>query len=350
MTDQTMDVGVIRPPMTAWPSEATRVELWSSAPGPGWDVLASPADVPASPVAAVAVVGSQLVDTAETWSTKASWLTRQASRAARRRQADVWLLFECLAVLAAGLVMMQALSSFGVASWVALGGALCVAMQTHPQLRAKGGLEVLPVLRSLAVVFAAAAVLSALDLVSNGELAVAAWVLVMDAGVIVSALALRQALSAPIRVVVVGDHRSISRAAMRWSDGSVHVVGGVLTGGELSSLQSIVGVPTVTGLGNVADWARGRRADLVIAAQGEGLSALDARGLAWSLERTGIRMAIGDLAGDAAPHRVRARRLGRTTVVELSPTRRGIAPARSRAPSTGPWGWCCCCAQHPSLP
>jgi exopolysaccharide biosynthesis polyprenyl glycosylphosphotransferase len=104
----------------------------------------------------------------------------------------------------------------------------------------------------------------------------------------------------------------------------VHVIGGVLPGAEGAHLQSIVGVPTIEGLDHAVDWAQGRRADLVIVAPGPDLGGAQARHLAWGLERSGIRMAVADLVTEAAPHRVRARRLGRTTVVELSPSRRGI--------------------------
>jgi exopolysaccharide biosynthesis polyprenyl glycosylphosphotransferase len=292
-------------------------------------VFGTPADTSAPPVATVAtvsVVGPQLFpDHAETWATKLSYLARGASIALRRRNAEVWVLLECVAVALAGLVMMRLLDAYGPASWVALGGAVCVAMQTRSQMQATAHLAVFPVVRSLAVAFAAAAVLSALDLASNGELAAAAWVLVASGVVIISALVLRRGMRQPARVVVVGDRAAISRAAMRWSDGAVHVIGGVLVGEDESRLQSIVGVPTIAGLDHAAEWARGRRADLVIVAPGRDVNAPQARSLAWSLERSGIRMAVADLAVDAAPHRVRAQRLGTSTVIELAPTRRGAA-------------------------
>jgi exopolysaccharide biosynthesis polyprenyl glycosylphosphotransferase len=226
---------------------------------------------------------------------------------------------------------MRALSSFGLATWVALGGACCVAMNTRPQLRATTQLEVLPVVRSLAVAFAAAALLSAMDLASNDELTAAASVLVVAGAVIVLALVLRQSVRKPARVVIVGDHAAISRAAMRWSDGSVHVVGGVLSGVDGGGLQSIVGVPTVTGLDNAADWARGRHADLVMVVPGPELSGQQVRSLAWGLERSGVQMAVGDVAGDAAPHRMRPARLGMTTVIELAPTRQSAVARAAKS-------------------
>jgi exopolysaccharide biosynthesis polyprenyl glycosylphosphotransferase len=198
-------------------------------------------------------------------------------------------------------------------------------MQTRSQLTSGAHLQVLPVLRSLAVAFAGAAVLSTIDLATNGELKAAGYLLAVTGAVMVLVLLLRRGVQRPARVVVVGDRAAISRAAMRWSDGSVHVIGGVLTDLDESRMQSIVGVPTVAGIEHAADWARGRRADLVLVAPGQGLNGPQARALAWSLERTGIRMAVADLTADAAPHRLRARRLGPTTVIELAPTRRNAA-------------------------
>ncbi|HEX3930856.1 MAG TPA: sugar transferase [Nocardioides sp.] len=327
MTDQTVDVGAIRPVVTAWSPEDSKLERWASAPHLGWDVFATTPDTAGPPsVASVASVGAMshpLLAPADTWTSKLAHLARRASVLGQRRRADLWVVVECLAVAVAGIVTMTVLGAYGPASWVALGGAICVAMQTRSQMHSASHLEVLPVLRSLAVAFAGAAVLSALDLASNGELAVAAGVLLVAGAVIFSALVLRQGLRRPLRVVVVGDRAAISRAAMRWADGTAHVIGGVLPGDEESRLQSIVGVPTIVGLEHAADWAHGRRADLVVVAPSKQLAPPQLRSLGWSLERTGIAMAVADAAGDAAPHRVRARRLGRTTLIELTPSRPG---------------------------
>jgi exopolysaccharide biosynthesis polyprenyl glycosylphosphotransferase len=251
-------------------------------------------------------------------------LSRRVVAETRRRPADVWVALECLAVAIAGLSVMQVLNAFALASWVALGGALLVAARTRPQLRATADLALMPVLRSLAVVFAASAALSVLgDATRSAEVA-AAWILILAGVVLVGALLARRSARRPPRVVVIGDRAAISRAAMRWSDGSVHVVGGVLAESETNRmLEAIVDVPTIVGLDQAADWAAGRRADLVIVAPGHGLNTSQVRHLAWSLESSGIRMAAADFIGDAAPHRVKARRLGLTTVIELEPSRRG---------------------------
>lgn len=327
MTDQTIDVGAIRQVATVWSPDETMLERWASPTPRDWDVFESVGDGASASVATVAHLGSSLVvDAPESWDVKLSSLRRQVGRSATRRQGELWVLAECLAVVVAGLVMMSLLRDYGPASWVALGGAVCVAVQTRSQLNATAHLRVVPVLRSLCVAFAAASALSALDLASNHNLTAAGAVLLVAGAVILLALLLRRSTARPARVVVVGDRAAVSRSAMRWSDGSVHVIGGVLAGDDEDgpSMQSIVGVPTIKGLEQAADWARGRRADLVVVVPGAHLSGPQMRSLAWSLERSGIRLAVADATAEAAPHRVQARRLGGSTVIELAPTRPSV--------------------------
>jgi exopolysaccharide biosynthesis polyprenyl glycosylphosphotransferase len=323
MTDQTIDVGEIRPVAAAWPPEESRPESRVSPPPLGWDVFGTPADTPAPPVAVVSVGTPRLLaDAQASWMVEVSGLAARARVAVRRHESDIWVLVEFFAVAVAGLVTVSLLDAFGAASWVALCAVMCVVVQTKPQLVATAPLEVFPVLRSLAVAFAATAMLAALGLTSVEALRSATWVVAVTGAVILSVLLLRRSMRRPARAVVVGDRAAISRAAMQWSDGSVHVIGGVLPGAEETHLQSIVGVPTIAGLEHAADWARGRRADLVLMSPGHDLTGPQARQLAWSLERSGIRLAVTDLVSDAAPHRVRVTRFGRSTVVELAPTRR----------------------------
>jgi exopolysaccharide biosynthesis polyprenyl glycosylphosphotransferase len=325
MTEQTMDVGEIRPVATEWSPEEPRLENRVSPPVLGWEVFGTPADTPAPPVATVATVAVVSTPTLVPTAPRVVLpdVAQRVAAAAGRRPADVWVVLECLAVAIGGLSVMRALDAYGLASWMALGGALLVAARTRSQLQATSDLALAPVLRSLALVFAASSVLSVLGEASHAALVAAGWILVVAGVAVLGTLFARRSARRPVRVVVVGDRAAISRAAMRWADGSVHVIGGVLAEAEQSRLQSIVGVPTIVGLEQAADWASGRRADLVIVAPGHDLSGQQARQLAWSLERSGIRMAIADLVSDAAPHRVQARRLGMTTVVELTPTRRG---------------------------
>jgi exopolysaccharide biosynthesis polyprenyl glycosylphosphotransferase len=323
MTDVTMNVGAIRPVVAAWPPEDQLLETWAPPPDLRSHVGGPLAPTPAPPATMVTSVVTPLGADAIAPPHSLDDLPRAVSDLLRARHADVWLVLECLLAVAAGVATTGLAGSHTLASFVAIVGAAGVAVRTRSQLTITARLELVPVLRSLAVVFAAAASLSVLGLVTTAELTASAWALAAMGAVIVATLLLRRSLARPARVIVVGDRAAISRAAMRWSDGSVHVVGGVLAGPEESRLQTIVGVPTVAGLAQVADWARGRRADLVVVVPGGEVTGQHVRQLAWSLERSPIGMAVSDLAGDAAPHRVHARRLGRATVVELAPTRRG---------------------------
>lgn len=317
-----MDVGAVRPVAAEWSLGEPRLESRATPPVLGWDVFGTPADAPAPPVAALAVPSVQVLDQDEP--AFIGDLGRRAVAAARRRPADVWVALECAAVAIAGLAVMQVLQSFALVSWVALGGALVVAARTHPQMRGVSEVALMPVLRSLAVVFGGTAAVSILlDATRAAEVA-AGWVVLLAGVVVLGSLLARRSVRRPPRVVVIGDRAAISRAAMRWSDGAVHVVGGVLADSESKrTMEAVLGVPAVVGLDQAADWAVGRRADLVIVAPGHGLTSAEVRALGWNLERSGIRMAVADFIGDAAPHRLRARRLGLTTVVELAPSRPG---------------------------
>ena len=324
MSDQIIDVGTIRPGATTRSPESSLSERWST-PSLGMELIAPPVDSPEGSVATLSVVAPQVViDAAEGWRTRASDLAHRGLIAVRRRDADVWVVVVSLAVGVAELVTMNLLGSFSATPWVALAAGIWVAVKARSQLHAGAHVQLVPVVRALALGFAAAAVLVALGLGSATELSVAAWVLVAAGAVIMTALFVRRDLRRPARVVVVGDQAAITRAATVWSDGSAHVIGGVLTGADESPLQAITGVPTISGLEHAAEWARGRWADLVVIAPGHDLTTQQARQLAWSLERSGIRLAVADLVSDTAPHRVHAGRLGATTVLEIAPTRRGV--------------------------
>ena len=103
--------------------------------------------------------------------------------------------------------------------------------------------------RDLSVVFSAVALAVAGHRVPTAALSQAAEVLAVAAALMILAAATRRRVRPAARVLVVGDRASISRAAMRWSDGgAVEVVAAVLTEPQPTeaSPQSIVGVPTST--------------------------------------------------------------------------------------------------------
>ena len=333
MTDVTMGVGEIRPMVAGWTPEHQLLEPWAPPPSLGQYVDGTPAATPASPAPTVATaIGTPYLREVESLpASRLGDLARTASQLVSSRRADVWLGLECLAVVSIGLLTMWLVGVHGPAAVISLAGVLGVAWTTRGQLGTGAQVEIVSVLRSLALAFAAGAGVSALGLAEPHGLAGAGWVVLAAGAVIVTTLVARRVQMQPARVVVVGDHAAISRSVMLWSDGSAHVVGGILSEPEETGLRSIVGVPTHAGLEHTADWARARQADLVIVVPGPDLRGPAVRALAWSLERTGIRMAFSDLGGDAAPHRRRARRLGLSTVVEVAPSRPGVATRMTKS-------------------
>jgi len=326
MTDVTMGVGEIRPMVAGWTPEHQLLEQWAPPPSLEQYVDGTPAATPASPAPTVAAIGTPYLREVELAPASRlrdmAWI---ASRFVSSRRADLWLGLECLAVVSIGLLTMWLVGAHGPATVISLTGVLFVAWSTRGQLGSGAQVEIAPVLRSLAVAFAVGAAVSALGVAEPHGLDGAGSVVLAAGSVVVATLVVRRLLVRPARVVVVGDHAAISRSVMLWSDGSAHVVGGVLSEREETGLRSIVGVPTCAGLEHTADWARARQADLVIVVPGPHLRGHAVRALAWKLEHTGIRMAISDLAGDAAPHRRQARRLGLSTVVEVAPSGPGVA-------------------------
>lgn len=300
MTDKTIDVGAIRPVAAAWAPEGFSLEGRVSRPGTGSDVFGFPAWAPVPPVA---MVGLEVPP----------------------RRAVPWLLVECCTAAAVGLAVMSLLGVFDLAAWTALAGAVCVAVRNGAPLDTLSPPSGWPVVRGLAVTFAVAALVSLLGPGRESQLAGAAWVLLASGAVIGGALVAARAHRRPPRVVVVGGREDISRAAMRWADGSVHVIGGVLVSEETAHLQSVVGVPTIGGLHRAAVWAVERRADLVVVAPTSGLGRAEMRDLVADVAEAGVRLAIGEVLDDVAPHRLRPSRLGRSSVVRVAPPGRGSA-------------------------
>jgi hypothetical protein len=231
MTDVTMGVGEIRPMVAGWTPEHQLLEPWAPPPSPGQYVDGTPAATPASPAPTVAAIGTAYLRELELLpASRLRDFARTASRLLSSRPADLWLGLECLAVASVGLLTMWLVGVHGPAAVVSLAGVLAVAWGTRGQLGAGGQVALAPVLRSLAVAFAAGAAVSAFGLAEPHGLSGAAWMVLTTGAVIVTTLALRRLLAQPARVLVVGDHAAISRSVMLWSDGSVHVVGGVLSG------------------------------------------------------------------------------------------------------------------------
>ena len=241
--------------------------------------------------------------------TASTWMARQA-----------WVLGELVAVFVVALAV----------AWRVDAGMLGVVLALAVSVVAYRGRHVLDasahpgnLLRDLSVLFSVVALAVAVHVVPTAALSQAAEVLACAAAVVILAAATRRRVRAAARVLVVGDRASISRAAMRWSDGrAVEVVAGVLTDPQLTEPdpQTIVGVPTTAGLDRVPALVRSHRADLVVVSSGDGVTDRELRRLSWLLEGEHVELLVLDAVGAAAPHRVVPVRLANTSALRVLPS------------------------------
>jgi len=231
-----------------------------------------------------------------------------------------------LIVLATTLVLLLTDLAVAPIVLVAAGSAL-VARRALRGLVQPGMPSATALLRDLAIVLGVVGAAVALGLGDTQDLRGGAVLLVAFGVLLLVANVAHHVRHRTRRVVVIGDRSAISRAVMRWSNGPVQVVGGVLAdgakGSKASKLDQVMGVPVVVGVDDIQTWVRRCGADLVAVAPGRGLNGLDVRRVAWALESEHVGLAVVEGLGDAAPHRVSSSLLGGTTFVNLAPSRPG---------------------------
>jgi exopolysaccharide biosynthesis polyprenyl glycosylphosphotransferase len=247
--------------------------------------------------------------------------------ASQRISAQAWVLSELVVVIVVGLAVTWRVGA-------GMLGVLLVLAVTAVAYRSRHALDAsvhpATLSRDLSVLFSAVALAVAGDVVPTDALSQSAAVLAGAGSVVLLAAGTRRRLRPASRVLVVGDRASISRAAMRWSDGrALEVVAAVLTdpGTAPGPTLSIVGVPTTAGLEQVPALVRGYRADLVVVSSGDGVSDRELRRLSWLLEDQHVELVVLDAVGSAAPHRVVPVRLADTTALRVLPSRPS-APVR----------------------
>jgi len=207
-----------------------------------------------------------------------------------------------------------------VTAWVAV-ASLAIVYRRRAAMTRHGRPELGSLVGELAVAYGVVGLAAGAGLADTGALARSAVALAVSGVAIAATTALRSAARGPARVVVVGDRSAISRGAMRWASGDhVHVVGGLLTEPDIdgSEPRIIAGVPTVSGVDDVAHWAEVWRADLVVVSPGRGVQGPDLRRLGWLLEKSPVGLAVVDVADSAAPHRLHATSYGGATFVHLA--------------------------------
>jgi exopolysaccharide biosynthesis polyprenyl glycosylphosphotransferase len=177
--------------------------------------------------------------------------------------------------------------------------------------------------RDLSFLFSVVALAVAVGVAPTAALSQSVAVLASAGAVVVLVAGVCRRLRPAVRVLVVGDRASISRAAMRWSDGrALEVVAGVRSDPGMAGAPplSIVGVPTTAGLDSVPDLIRRHRVDLVMVSSGDGVSDPELRRLSWLLENQDVELVVLDAVGSAAPHRVVPVRLANTTALRVLPS------------------------------
>ena len=133
----------------------------------------------------------------------------------------------------------------------------------------------------------------------------------------------RWRLRVPVRAVVVGDRLAIAQAAARWARTSdLRLVGGLLVEPDLGDEDvpaTMLGSPVALGIEEAADHVARWGADVVLLAQGPGLTPLEFRRLSWLLEDSGVSLGVIGVLDSVAPHRITPGALNRDTVMAVRP-------------------------------
>jgi exopolysaccharide biosynthesis polyprenyl glycosylphosphotransferase len=314
-----VNVGLIRPIVTVHLPVDQELEPRVPPPDLEWDAAASPA-VAAPPVAAVPAVATEQPRRHSARSRVSPG--RVAPTLAVRSARHTYTAQVALVVLATVIGWLGSVTGPATTLLVSLGG-VWVATTGRERLVQPGLPSVTVVLRQLGLVYAIVGLTVALGISQPADLRESLRLLSAIAVIIIGTNVVHHIGTRGRSVVVVGDRAAISRAAMRWSNGPVHVVGGILSGnGDTDDPTApIVGVPTMSGLHHVERWARECRADMVVVSPGPALSSMDVRRMAWNLERSGIGLAVVDGIGDAAPHRMAPTSLAGSTFLNLRASR-----------------------------
>jgi exopolysaccharide biosynthesis polyprenyl glycosylphosphotransferase len=133
----------------------------------------------------------------------------------------------------------------------------------------------------------------------------------------------RWRLRVPVRAVVVGDRLAIAQAAARWATTpDIQLVGGLLVEPDLGDEdvpRSMLGSPVALGIEEAQEHVARWGADVVLLAQGPGLTPLEFRRLSWLLEDSGVSLGVIGVLDSVAPHRITAGSINRDTVMAVQP-------------------------------
>jgi exopolysaccharide biosynthesis polyprenyl glycosylphosphotransferase len=133
----------------------------------------------------------------------------------------------------------------------------------------------------------------------------------------------RWRLRVPVRAVVVGDRLAIAQSAAQWArTPDIRLVGALLMEPDLGDADvpsTMLGSPVALGIDEAPDHVARWGADVVLLAQGPGLTPLEFRRLSWLLEDSGVSLGVIGVLDSVAPHRITPGALNRDTVMAVRP-------------------------------
>ena len=288
----------------------------------GWDQMTRSGVVAARDLAPIATgpVDSVLDST---------HITPELRRAASSRRGlmhrpRALLLAEVLATLGMGVVLTGYL---GLQPVVAAGVVLlCMVTRFHSgRASIRVGLpRIGPLATDMALPFAAVGLGVAFGGLAPGDLRDAATLILGITGVTAAATVTRHRLEQPVRIVIVGDRVAIAKAATRWAgDRQAKVVAGLLLDDhdDHPPVSSTLGVRTIRGIDEVAEWVDRWAVDLVVVAPGPGVDAQSVRRLGWLLEDSDASLAVMGVLDSVDPHRIESTVLSGATLIHARSSR-----------------------------
>ena len=142
-------------------------------------------------------------------------------------------------------------------------------------------------------------------------------------GVSIALRLIRWRLRVPVRAVVVGDRMAIAQSAAQWAKTpDIRLVGGLLVEPDIDEFdvpETMLGSPVALGIEEAPDHVARWGADVVLLAQGPGLTPLEFRRLSWLLEDSGVALGVIGVLDSVAPHRITPGALHRDTVMAVRP-------------------------------
>jgi exopolysaccharide biosynthesis polyprenyl glycosylphosphotransferase len=279
--------------------------------------------------------GAAVIDFPSTASSTLSAENTERRNGFRRTRTLLWAADGAIAVLAGGVAALAV-------PWeeAALVAVLWLAYMTIRHTR-DGRIADLTDLRRIASVnghFVLLATLAAL-LLPTDDINGVRSVVAISAGMAALALGIRWSLTRPLvrsrfglsldeRVIIVGDRESVTRTIAEWEGIEQFTIAGVCLSEADGQARSVMGVPVLGTVADVADVIARIDVDIVAVHDVDKLGGLQLAKLQWVLEEYGAHLSVITPVTNTVEGRATVRRAGRRLIVDLAHGRpRGIVAA-----------------------